>query len=62
MFLEVIDSAHNEEVIINTDSISCIYPQAKTIIMNGVHGKGNGILHLNKTDIQMVLDKIGIMK
>lgn len=46
------------EMLINIDSISYFCPESGTIIINGTHGEGNGILHLNKSSIKKLMAEL----
>lgn len=58
MFIKVKGSRYDDEMIINTDNISIIWEHG-TIVMNGSHGEGNGILNLTKESMELLLKKLG---
>ena len=46
------------EALINVDNISYVHVGSMVLGMNANHSGGNGILRLNKEDLQKVLDAL----
>ena len=46
-------------VLIFPEHISAIFPAARTIAMDCVHGDGNGLLHLDKESFNRVMEVVG---
>ena len=62
MFIRVTDAQYGDENIINLDNISLIHEGSRTIVLNGVHGCENGVIHVNKDDIEKIIKNISIVK
>lgn len=62
MFIRVTDAQYGDENIINLDDISLIHEASRTIVLNGVHGCGNGVIHVNEDDIEKIIKNISIVK
>ena len=55
MFIEVTETQYGDKVIINTNNISCIYPLANTLVMNGTHGEGNRVWHIEESGMKAII-------
>ena len=62
MFVKIIDVQYGEENIINLENISLIHKASRTIVLNGVHGCGNGVIHVNADDIEKIIKNISIVE
>lgn len=60
MFIRVTELIYKDEYIINTDNISFICEASQTILLNGNHGEGNGLIKISKGDIAKILNEITI--
>jgi hypothetical protein len=61
MFIRVKETQWNDSVLININNISNIYEDSNTIIVNGVHGEGNGIYNLDEESMKKLLKNIEII-
>ncbi|MZK53635.1 hypothetical protein [Clostridium beijerinckii] len=61
MFIRVKETRWNDSVLININNISNIYENSNTIIVNGVHGEGNGIYTLDEESMKKLLKNIEII-
>jgi len=52
MFVKVKETKYNSEFYVNTDTISVVYTESNTIILNCVTGDSNGIYHLTEESMQ----------
>lgn len=62
MFIRVTDAQYGDENIINIDNISLIHEDSRTIVLNGAHGCGNGVIHVNEDGIERIIKNISIVK
>lgn len=60
MFVRINDRKDGTEVLINTDHVSMIWEDSATLVMNGNHDIGNGIIHTTSIDIARILMHIEV--
>lgn len=60
MFVSLIDDRYGTEVIININKISFI--MGSKIVMDGIHGEGNGMILLSKESLEKVLSVLDVKK
>lgn len=58
MFIKVTETRYDDEFLVNTDNISCIYTNSNTILVNGVTGNGNGLYNLTDASMKRLLNNI----
>ena len=61
MFIRVIETDYNDELIINTNNISYIHQASNTVLVNGVDGTGKSLVHLESESMKKILDNIKIV-
>jgi len=61
MFIRVIEEEYQDSILININTISAIYEDSSTIIINGVHGEGSGVYHLDEQSMKNLLEYIRII-
>lgn len=58
MFVKVKDKRYGTTYLINTNNIAWVCLETKSILTNGVHGEGNGLLSLVEDDFDKLLNFI----
>ena len=61
MFIRVLETQYNDKPLININHISAIYEESNTIVVNGNHGQGNGIYHLDSESMKKLLKNIELI-
>ena len=56
-FIRVYTQKYKEDLFINIDQISVIWEKANTILMNGSHAEGNGLLNITQESMNKLLKK-----
>lgn len=62
MFIRVTDAQYGDENIINLDNISLIHEASCTVVLNGVHGCKNGVIHIKADDMKKIIQNISIVE
>lgn len=62
MFIEVVELKYKDKYVINTNNISFICEASQTILLNGTHGNGCGLITVRKEDIEKILNNITIIQ